>query len=96
MEVQTAQLAIKPHFLSFSTAKHTRKSSMKEVISTESSCETVSEQTSIEPKWTDVITGKHKRIANDRRENIYRIPVINNRYKSQFQFIFVHQIYIWR
>jgi hypothetical protein len=75
---------------------------MKEVISTEdntilakigSLCETVSEQTSIEPKWTDVVTGKHKRIVNGRRENIYRIPVINNRYKLLCnKFHFVHPV----
>jgi hypothetical protein len=44
-------------------------------------CENVSEQTSVEPKWADVVTGRHKRAASDRRENIYRIPVINNRYE---------------
>jgi hypothetical protein len=66
------------------------RQSMKEFISTEvntilakieSLCETVSEQTSIKPKWTDVVTGRHMRAANDRRENIYRIPIINNRYE---------------
>jgi hypothetical protein len=41
----------------------------------------VVEQTSFELKWADVVTGRHKRAANDRRENIYRIPVINNRYE---------------
>jgi hypothetical protein len=58
---------------------------MKEVITIlakiESLCETVSEQISIEPKWTDVVTGKHKRVADVRQENIYRIPVINNWYE---------------
>jgi hypothetical protein len=47
----------------------------------ESLCETTSEQTPVKPKWTDVVTGKHKRVANVRRENVYRIPVISNQYE---------------
>jgi hypothetical protein len=62
---------------------------MKEFISVEvnnilakirSLCETAGEQTSIKPKWTDIVTGRHKKIVN-KQENTYRIPVINNRYE---------------
>jgi hypothetical protein len=61
-----------------------------EVISTEvniiltkieSLYETGSEQTSVEPRWTEVITRRHKKSNSDRRDNIYRLPVITNRYK---------------
>jgi hypothetical protein len=56
-----------------------------EVISTEvniilakieSLYETTSKETSIEPKWTEIVTGRHKRDTNGRHKNIYRIPVI--------------------
>jgi hypothetical protein len=65
--------------------KQAVRQSVKEVILTEvnailakieSSYETTSEQMSIEPKWTEVVTGRHKRDTNGRCENIYRIPVI--------------------
>jgi hypothetical protein len=70
--------------------KQAVRQSMKEVIAIEvntiltkieSLCEIVNDQTQSEPKWTDIVTGRQKRNANSRHENIYRIPVINNRYE---------------
>jgi hypothetical protein len=65
--------------------KRAVRQSVKEVISIEvnnilakieSLYETVGEQTSIKPKWTDIVTGRQKIIVN-RQENTYRIPIMN-------------------
>jgi hypothetical protein len=66
--------------------KKAKRQSVKEVILTEvntisakikSLCETVSEHTSNEAKWSDV-AGKHKNVAYGIQEKIYPIPVIKN------------------
>jgi hypothetical protein len=70
--------------------KHVGRQSVKVIISTEvntilakieSLYEIANEQTSVEPRWTEVITWRHKRSNSDRRDNFYRIPFIKNRYK---------------
>jgi hypothetical protein len=70
--------------------KYAIRQSVKEVISTEvntilakieSLYEDASEQALTEPSWTEAVTRRHKRNNSDRCDNIYRIPVITNRYK---------------
>jgi gamma-glutamyl phosphate reductase len=70
--------------------KRAERQSVKEVLLMEvntvsakikSLCETVSEQTSNEAKWSDVVAGKHKKVAYGRQEKIYPIPVIKNCYE---------------
>ncbi|PNF23918.1 hypothetical protein B7P43_G12843 [Cryptotermes secundus] len=49
----------------------------------ESLCEIMNDQTYSESKWTNIKTKKQKGTTNNRHENIYNIPVINNRYELQ-------------
>jgi TolA-binding protein len=78
--------------------KHVERQSVKEVISTEvniilakieSLYEIASEQMSIELRWTEGMTRRHKRSNSDRRDNIYRIPVITRARISMTCHIFI-------
>jgi hypothetical protein len=70
--------------------KQAIRQSVKEVISIEiniisakieSLCKTVNEQSLIEPRWSEVASGRYKRNYSDTYNNTYRIPVIINRYE---------------